>query len=109
MSPLSLRIKEFSATCKAIEPDDEKCVVLHKLLDAWADAALKLETALHDARQQAAARKVEADDLRTLKSAIARQLDAVAADSKTWPAWKKREVDMPEYGTTGEESRGGEV
>lgn len=64
MSPLSLRIKNFSATRKALDSDDEKCVVLHKLLDAWADAALKLETALHDARQQAAARKVESDDLR---------------------------------------------
>lgn len=64
MSPLSLRIKEFSTTCKVLEPDDEKCVVLHELLDAWADAALKLETALHDTRQYAAIRKVEAADLR---------------------------------------------
>ena len=82
MSLLSLRIKEFSATCKAIEPDDEKCVVLHELLDSWADAALELETALYDARQQAAARKVEADDLR-------RQRDMLRAD--------------------GEKSRGGEA
>lgn len=82
MLPLSLRIKEFSATCKAIEPDDEKCVVLHKLLDAWAEAALKLETALYDTRQYAAIRKVEADHLR-------RQRDELRAD--------------------GEKSRGGEV
>ena len=75
MSPLSLRIKEFIAICKVLEPDDEKCVVLHKLLDAWADAALKLETALHDTRLQAAARKVEADDLR-------RQRDAFRADGE---------------------------
>lgn len=54
MSPLSLRIKEFSTTRKTLDSDDEKCVVDHSLLDAWADAALKLETALHDARQQAA-------------------------------------------------------
>lgn len=62
--PLSIRIANFSATCKALEPDDEKCVVLHKLLDAWSDAALKLETALYDTRQYAAIRKVEVDDLR---------------------------------------------
>jgi len=75
MSLLSLRIKEFSTTCKAIEPDDEKCVVLHKLLDAWADAALKLETDLHDTRLQAASQKVEADDLR-------RQRDELRADGE---------------------------
>jgi hypothetical protein len=75
MSPLSLRIKEFSRTRKVLDSDDEKCVVLHKLLDAWADAALKLETALHDTRLQAAARKVEADDLR-------RQRDAFRADGE---------------------------
>lgn len=62
--PLSIRIAEFSATRKALDSDDEKCVVLHELLDAWAEAALKLETALHDTRLQAAARKVEADGLR---------------------------------------------
>jgi hypothetical protein len=73
MSPLSLRIKEFSTTCKAIEPDDEKCIVRHTLLDAWADAALKLETALLDTRLQAAAQKIEADDLR-------RQRDELRAD-----------------------------
>jgi hypothetical protein len=72
---LSLRIKEFSTTCKAIEPDDEKCIVLHKLLDAWADAALKLETALLDTRLQAAAQKIEADDLR-------RQRDELRADGE---------------------------
>ena len=75
MSPLSLRIKDFSRTRKVLDSDDEKCVVLHKLLDAWADAALKLETALYDTRLQAAARKVEADDLR-------RQRDAFRADGE---------------------------
>jgi hypothetical protein len=80
--PLSARIAGFSVTCKALEPDDEKTVVLHQLLAAWSDAALKLETALHDARQQAAARKIEADDLR-------RQRDELRAD--------------------GEKSRGGEA
>lgn len=63
MEPLSARIAGFSATCKALEHDDETTVVLHQLLAAWSDAALKLETALHDTREQAAARKVEADDL----------------------------------------------
>lgn len=82
MQPLSIRIKDFSRTRKVLDSDDEKCVVLHKLLDAWAEAALKLETALHDARQQAAARKIEAGDLR-------RQRDMLRDD--------------------GEKSRGGEV
>ena len=75
MQPLSIRIAEFSATCKALEPDDEKCVVLHELLDAWADAAFKLEAALYDTRQCAAIRKVEADHLR-------RQRDMLRADAE---------------------------
>jgi len=59
MKPLSIRIAEFRDALR-----DPKYTAFREALLAWSEAALKIETALHDARHQAAARKVEADDLR---------------------------------------------